>query len=81
MTHHIVLDDDDARWTVEGRRIEVIGVAATTTYTLPKGCRRVAVQKAGRNRLQLVMGGFNTTTVAVTGPAYVINKLKREVLA
>lgn len=80
MSKNIVLDPDDAKWRVTGRRVEILGEVAHETYTLPKGCRRVVVQSAGRHRSQLVLGGFSSTTVTVTGPSYVIKRLRDEVL-
>ena len=81
MTMNIRLDNrDDATWIVEGRRVTLMNEHSTDAYLLPKGRPRVSVVKLARHTGQLVIGGFNSTAVTVTGPMYAINAMREAVL-
>lgn len=49
-------------------------------YALPRGRARVTVDRTGKGRARLVIGGFTTTTVSVVGPVSTIEKLREAVL-
>lgn len=66
-------------WTDE-HRVTVRAGNSTSTFTLPKGSRRVTVSRLGNGRSQLILGGFKSVTVAVTGPSPTISQLREAVL-
>lgn len=76
-------DPDRTRcgWWRDGNRITVRSDASETTFTLPRGQRRVSLYRLGDGRAQLAIGGFTKTTVVVTGPSDHIRKLKEAVLS
>lgn len=65
---------------VAGNRITVSNDQRVAVYTLPKGARRVIVEKAGRGQSRLILGGFTKATVMVTGPTKIIERLREAVL-
>lgn len=68
-------------WWYEGNRITTVDAfGGTTVVKLPRGRPRVSMFVLGSGRAQLVIGGFTTTTVAVTGPVEAIQALREEVL-
>lgn len=74
---NINLEDN---YTVAGNRVTVEGETLSTTYTLPKGARRITVERLAHGKRRLILGGFKTVTVTVTGPSKVIDELKEAVL-
>lgn len=73
----IILEGD---YAVEGRRVTLTNEQRQAVYMLPNRARRVVVEKAGRGRSRLIIGGFTKVTVSVTGPNDVIEQLKEAVL-
>lgn len=65
---------------VDAHRVTVRAGNSESVYSLPKGCRRVTLSRLGNGRSQLVLGGFKSVTVAVTGPSPTISKLREAVL-
>jgi hypothetical protein len=49
-------------------------------YVLPRGRPRVTIDRIGRGRARLLIGGFTTTTVTVVGPTAAIEALRTAVL-
>lgn len=65
---------------VDAHRVTVRAGNSVSTYALPKGSRRVTVSRLGNGRSQLILGGFKSVTVAVTGPSPTISQLRESVL-
>lgn len=80
---HINPDLPHSGWWVDfdARRITVRTDLSLQTYTLPRGSRRVTTSRLGGGRAQLALGGFTSTTVCVTGPSDIIDKLREACLA
>lgn len=75
-----ILLDDVGLYEVAGNRVTVSNDQRVAVYTLPKGSRRVIVEKAGRGQSRLILGGFTKATVMVTGPTKIIERLREAVL-
>lgn len=73
-------DTDTVGWWADGNRVTVRGERTLSTYTLPKGARRVTMARLGKGQSQLVIGGFKSVTVTANGPSEHIERLRMEVL-
>lgn len=69
-----------AGWWVDRERVNVRTADSLSTFNLPKHNKRVVIYRHGNGRAQLALGGFKTTTVTITGPHAVIEKLREAVL-
>lgn len=65
---------------IDDNVIHVRTRAATSTYRLPRRKPRVTIQRIGAGSEQLVIGGFATTLVTVTGPSETVHQLREAVL-
>lgn len=79
MTYRIDLDERSA---VDGNVVTVTSSDGKmmSRYKLPTGKPRVTVHRLTKGQAQLAIGGYTTTTVAVTGPAAAIEQLREAVL-
>jgi hypothetical protein len=66
---------------IEGNRLTVTSDHTISVYNLPRGARRVTIMTLGPERSALTIGGFKSTTVVVSGPTDLIEKLREGVLA
>lgn len=73
-------DMEFAGFWIDGHRVTVRTDDSVSTYTLPKGSRRVTTMRIGDERSQLILGGFKSVTVTVTGPSSTIRALREAVL-
>jgi hypothetical protein len=67
-------------WWVDDNRVNVQQDKHLSTYTLPRGCRRVVVYRGPKGRSTLSAGGLKSITFTVTGPDEIIMKLREAVL-
>lgn len=67
-------------WWCDGNVVNVRTATYLTRYSLPKGSRRIALERLHNGRQRLILGGFKSTTVTVCGPVATIEKLWRNVL-
>jgi len=67
-------------WWVDDNRINIRQGKHLSTYTLPRGCRRVTLYRGVNNRSQLSAGGLKSITFSISGPDDVIAKLREAIL-
>lgn len=67
-------------WWVDRERVNVRTRDSLSTFNLPKHSKRTVLYRHGNGRSQLVLGGFKTATVTITGPAATIESLREAVL-
>lgn len=70
----------DERASVDGVVVTLVTEHSVTVLRLPRNARRVTVERAGRGLSRLILGGFKSVTVTVTGPTAKIEQLKEAVL-
>lgn len=67
-------------WWLDANRVTVRTDMSLSVFTLPKRSPRIIIQRLGRGRSQLVVGGWTRTAITVTGPEDAINRLREGVL-
>lgn len=70
---------DEGFWVADNR-VAVRAGHSVSIYTLPKGARRITLMALSGGRAQLILGGFKSTTVSVTGPTWAVEQLREAVL-
>lgn len=73
-------DDNQPGWWVQDNVVHERSETNVVRSKLPKGAARIALTKMGKGRSQLSIGAFTRTSVVVTGPTEVLEKLREAVL-
>jgi hypothetical protein len=75
---HINLMDNE--FSISGRRVTLIQARGhESSYLIPRGAR-VTLMPLRDGVAQLIVGGFKTVTVTVTGPASTVRALRDELI-
>jgi len=73
-------DSEELGFWLDENKVTVRSELMLSVYSLPKGSRRVTMSRLGNGRQELILGGFKSITVAVTGPTEAIKRLREAVL-
>lgn len=73
-------DGDEPGFWVDGAVVTIRTDAFTEVVRLPKQAKRITILRLGSGRARLGIGGYTRSTVSVTGPVEIIERLRAEVL-
>lgn len=69
-------DGDEPGWWRDDNVVTVRSDLSVATYRLPARKPRVSLQRLGKGRSRLLLGGFTTTSVTIDGPTAEIEALR-----